>query len=67
VHGKTSTDYFAFHINPPIEFSLGIIIEYLETTIFIADAKNNIVFYTDNNMLYIKPNNGTKNPVDKNM
>ena len=56
--------YIAFLINPPSEFSLGVVIENQNTTIFIADAKNNIVFYTDNNLLYIKPIKGTVVPVD---
>jgi hypothetical protein len=39
----------------------------LATTIFIADAKNNIVFFTDNNLLYIQPIKGTVNPAAYNM
>ncbi len=49
VHGKGSTNYFAFLINPLTEISFGDKIENLETTLFIADANNNIVFFTDNN------------------
>ncbi len=48
-----SDDYFVILMNPPTQFSLGVKIENLATTIFIADAKNNIVFFTDDNILYL--------------
>jgi hypothetical protein len=50
-----STDYFAILINPPTELPLAGKVENPETTIFIADAKNNIAFFTDNNLLYMQP------------
>jgi hypothetical protein len=57
-----STDYFAVHIDSTTLFSFGVKIENPATTIFIADAKNNIVFFTDDNILYWKPIKGTANP-----
>jgi hypothetical protein len=65
-----STNYFAFFINPLKEISLGIKIENQSTTIFIADAKSNILFFTDDNLLYIKPIktiNEEAPPLDYNM
>ncbi len=50
------TDYIVFLCEPLIEISLGvkIKIENLATSIFKADAKNEILFFTDNNILYMK-------------
>ena len=59
-----NTNYFAFLINPLTEISLGVKIENQTTTILTADAKSNIVFFTDNNKLYLKPIIGTANPID---
>jgi hypothetical protein len=67
MHGKASLDYVAFFLNPPNQINLGFNIDNLATTIFIADANNNIIFFTDNNILYMKPIIGSVNTVVNNM
>ncbi len=63
-----SKDYLVIISNPTInEFPLEGKIEYPETTILIADAKNNLVFYTDNNFLYMQPIKELFNPALYNM
>jgi hypothetical protein len=57
-----STFYIALNIDPFIEFPLRDIIEYPETTIFLADAKNDIIFFTDDRLLYMQPIKATFNP-----
>ena len=56
-----SSAYFAILTNPPTELILNQV-AYLDTTIFVADARNNIFFYTDNNFLRTQPlKRGTAN------
>ncbi len=47
-----SSIYVAYLTNPPSQYD---IYANLESPIFIADAKNNIVFYTNNNLLFTQP------------
>jgi hypothetical protein len=67
IHGKMSDDYYVILTNPATVISLGVNIENLATTLFIADAKNNIVFFTDDNILYMKPIKETFNSIYYNM
>jgi hypothetical protein len=62
VHGNMNTNYFAIRSNPPTQFLISVI-SNPGTTIFVADAKNNIVFYTDDKILYFNYINGTR--IDK--
>ncbi len=63
MHGKTSVDYYAIFSFPIITaIPLEGKIEHPETTIFMADAMNNIVIFTDYNLLYMQSIKGTFNP-----
>jgi hypothetical protein len=67
LYEKMNTGYYAYLINTKSQFPLGVNIENGATTIFVADAKNNIAFFTDDNILYIKQINGTANTLGYNM
>jgi hypothetical protein len=47
--------YFAIRSNPPSQFPLAAQVSNLASTIMVADARNNIVFFNDNNLLYTQP------------
>jgi hypothetical protein len=50
-----SSAYLAIRSNPPSQFPLAASVSNLATTIMVADARNNIVFFNDNNLLYTQP------------
>jgi hypothetical protein len=54
VHGYMNKFYFTIRSNPPLLLYLDYNIDNLSSTILIADAKKNRIFYTDDNWLYIQ-------------